>query len=161
MKTLRIYADTSVIGGCYDEEFAEDSWRLIEMARAGEITLVISAVVLRELSTAPTRVREVLDRLPQASLEIVTVREEALRLASAYVQEGIVGPSSLDDAVHVAIATVAACDAIVSWNFKHIVRLDRIRLYNKVNGAQGYHELVILTPMEVRRDTDPQGQQDV
>lgn len=62
---------------------------------------------------------------------------------------GIVGPGSRSDALHVALATIGRVDVMVSWNFKHIVNLNRIRLFNAVNLEQGYGLIEIRTPMEV------------
>lgn len=62
---------------------------------------------------------------------------------------GIIGPGSRADALHVALATIAKVDVLVSWNFKHIVNLGRIRLFNGVNLEQGYGPLEIRTPREV------------
>lgn len=50
---------------------------------------------------------------------------------------------------HIALATIAEVDAIVSWNFRHIVRLEKIRLFNAVNVELGYPVLSILSPREV------------
>lgn len=64
----------------------------------------------------------------------------------------VVGPKSRNDATHVAYATVARADAIVSWNFKDIVRLDRMKGYNRVNFEKGYGILEIVSPKEVVTD---------
>lgn len=153
---LRIYTDTSVIGGCLDEEFAKDSQRLFDMARKGRIVIVISQVVIDELAEAPQGVQDLLPSLPMSALEIAPLTPQVIALRNAYLRAGIVGPRWVDDATHVAAAAVARASAIVSWNFRHIVRLDRIAGYNQVNRQYGYDDLVIVTPMEVARDTtDP------
>jgi hypothetical protein len=85
-------------------------------------------------------------------LEFVPLTTEILALRDAYVRAGVVGPQWLNDAAHVAAATVVRADAIVSWNFKHIVRLEKIRGYNQVNESLGYGSLAIITPREVRLD---------
>jgi len=148
----RVYVDTSVIGGCEDMEFAEESLRLFELARGGRLLLIVSDVVIRELIDAPPRVRQVLRDLPESAIEIAPLSEEVLRLRDAYLAAGVVGQQWIDDATHVAAATVAQADAIVSWNFKHIVRLDKIRAYNEVNRAMGFGVLTILSPKEVAYD---------
>lgn len=51
--------------------------------------------------------------------------------------------------LHIALATVADIDVLVSWNFKHIVRLDKIRIFNAVNLELGYKQLQIYSPREV------------
>ncbi|MGD0390906.1 MAG: hypothetical protein ABSC42_18330 [Tepidisphaeraceae bacterium] len=150
---LRIYTDTSVIGGCFDPEFASNSGSLISMARAGSIILLISQVVLDELADAPAKVQDILKSVPTAFIEYVELTPEVVTLRDAYLRAGIVAPKWMDDATHVAAASVVGADAIVSWNFKHIVRVDRIGRYNRVNVAHGYRPLTIVTPLEVIRES--------
>ena len=152
MERLRVYVDTSVIGGYHDEEFAIASRRVIEAARSGRIILLSTEVVVQELRGAPDAVRAIVDGLPLGSVERVPMSDAVLSLRDAYLAAGILGPESLDDAAHVAAATVARADAICSWNFKHIVRLDKMKAYNEVNQSLGYGALVIVTPQEVRTD---------
>jgi hypothetical protein len=149
MAKLRIYADTSVIGGCFDKQFARDSMYLMDLARRGRVVLLLSDVVIAELENAPERVRTVLASLPAAAVMDVPITEEVTRLRDAYLKAAIVGPKWVDDATHVAAASVAGADAIVSWNFRHIVRLDRMKAYNRVNRMLGYGELTIATPTVV------------
>jgi hypothetical protein len=75
--------------------------------------------------------------------------EEAADLANAYLSRGIVGPGSHADALHVALATVGRVDVLVSWNFRHIVNLGRIRLFHSVNIGRGYGTIEIRSPTEV------------
>lgn len=60
----------------------------------------------------------------------------------------MLSPKWADDALHVAYATLADADFIVSWNFKHLVNSDRIRNFNRVNRQQGLRDVVILTPRD-------------
>ena len=152
MKTLRVYADTSVWGGCFDPEFAEDSCRVIDAVKEGRVVLLVSDLLVRELEPAPEPVRALLAALPADAAEIVMLSEESEALRDAYLAAQIIGPSARNDAAHIAIATVARADAIVSWNFRHIVRLDKIKAYNQVNLANGYGILTIVSPKEVRFD---------
>jgi predicted nucleic acid-binding protein len=149
MKRLRVYVDTSVVGGCFDDEFAHDSNRLIEAARLGRLTLLVSVVVANELAGAPAQVADLLEGLPFAAVEDVALTPEVFALRDAYLRARILGSRWADDALHVAAATVHRADAIVSWNFKHIVRLDKMKAYNRVNAAEGYGMLTIVTPREV------------
>jgi len=149
MKKMRLYVDTSVVGGCLDEEFSEHSRRLLQAARDQRVTLLISSVVLDELAGAPAEVVSQLQDVPPAAIENTPVNKEVIGLRNAYLQAGILGPRWEDDATHVAAATVAGADAIVSWNFKHIVRLDKIKAYNQINLLNGYGVLTIVTPKEV------------
>jgi hypothetical protein len=154
MNPFRIYADTSAIGECHDPEFAEDSRRFIEGVRQGRFVLLTSEIVLTELQDAPEEVRSILPSLPEEAVEPVTIGEEVLALRDAYLDAGILRPRWLDDAGHVAAATVARADAITSWNFRHIVRLDKMKDYNEVNVENGYGTLTIISPRELPTGED-------
>jgi len=154
VKKLHIYVDTSVIGGCEDEEFSDISLRLWSRFCAGEFVLVISDLTIQEIETAPANVQRHLEEIPASHQMQVNLGAEAEDLANAYVAHGVVGPGSLADALHVALATVNDVDVLVSWNFKHIVNLGRIRLFNAVNLEQGYGLIEIRTPREVLHEED-------
>ena len=152
MQSLRVYADTSVFGGVFDEEFAEESCRFFDLVRARRIVVLVSQVIVDELAEAPPQVRETLESLPPDSIAVVDLVPEIIALREAYLDAGIVNRRFMDDATHVAAATVARADAIVSWNFRHIVRLDKMRAYNQVNAQMGYGQLSNVSPLEVRID---------
>lgn len=150
----RIYVDTSVIGGCCDEEFSGPSNRLFEEFRRGRAIAVISVLTLEELERAPDDVRAVLGRLPQGSVEYTGLDKEAADLADSYIAEGIVGPGSLTDARQIAVATLNKVDVIVSWNYRHIVNLNRIQLFAAANLRQGLTTPEIRTPIEVLEEDE-------
>ncbi|MGC1376724.1 MAG: hypothetical protein WA821_10885 [Anaerolineales bacterium] len=102
-----------------------------------------------ELEEAPARVRRLLNELPDDLIERLSLGEEAIALANVYIQDGAVAESSLSDARHIAMATIARADVLVSWNFKHIVNLNRIRRFNAVNLKLGYPQIEIRSPSEV------------
>ena len=129
-RTPRIYADTSVFGGCFDAQFEKTSLRLFDRIRSGRLHLVVSDVVMRELERSPERVRQVLADVPDRQIERAALTEESIELRDEYLAVGVLGPRWMDDAAHVAVATVASVDAVVSWNFRHIVNLNRIRGFN-------------------------------
>lgn len=149
MKPLRIYTDTSAIGGCLDEEFRDGSLRLFDAFEKGEATIVVSDLTRLELERAPAAVRAVLDRVPPGVLEEVEFTREAEELSEQYIAGGVIGASMRLDARHIATATVHRADVLVSWNFKHIVNLPRIHGYNSVNLRLGYPMLEIRSPREV------------
>ncbi len=154
MKKWRLYLDTSVFGGVFDmdEGFDADSRRVIDAIRDGIAELLYSNTVEEEVEEAPERVRALLAAIPAAGKTKVEMTDEVAELSRAYLDAGIVGPQWLDDTLHVAAATVARADAIVSWNFKHIVSLNKIKAYNAVNLMQGYGVITILSPREVNFD---------
>ena len=145
----RIYVDTSVIGGCFDDKFEGHSNQLFEEFISGRKKLVISDLVLFELEGAPENVKEVSNKISEDNIEYVFLNKESLLLANAYLKEGVIAEGSLSDARHIAIATVERVDVLVSWNFKHIVNLNRIHLINSVNLKLGYPILEIRSPLEV------------
>lgn len=145
----RIYIDTSVIGGCLDRAFAAYSRRLLDRFHAGEFIAVVSDLTRVELMEAPAAVRAVFEAIPEAHREDVDFTEEAAELANRYIAANVVGEANRADAQHIAMATVNRVDVLVSWNFRHIVNLRRIRAYNSVNMRNGYPILEIRTPAEV------------
>jgi predicted nucleic acid-binding protein len=153
-RPTRIYVDTSVIGGCLDDEFRTPSIRLFNRSRAGGALLVISDITLAELASAPANVRNVIDDLPRGCLELIRQNAEAEALAEDYIGQAVVSRRMLADALHIALATVARVDVLVSWNFRHIVNLDRIHGFNAVNLRAGYPLLEIRSPLELWTDDD-------
>ena len=148
----RIYTDTSVLGGREDAEFAEHSIRLMECFVRGERVLVLSSLTLQELAAAPAEVRKRLAAVPESHIETLQLDTEAMELADSYIAASVLTRDMRAHAQHIAIATVARVDVLVSWNFKHIVNLQRIRGYNSVNLRRGYPMIEIRTPGEVLSD---------
>ncbi len=153
VQPVRIYADTSVYGGVFDEEFAKPSRRFFDRVREGRFVLVVSPLVEDELRKAPPDVLAWFERF-RSGAQGVTVSAEALALRQAYLGAGIVTPKSRDDALHVALATVADCAMIVSWNFRHIVHFQKVPLYNAVNILHRRVALEIRSPLEVIEDEE-------
>lgn len=111
--------------------------------------LVISDITLAELAGAPPKVRSVIEDLPKGCLEFVQQDEESEALGEEYIRQRVVSRGMLADAQHIAVATIAKVDVLVSWNFKHIVNLNRIHGFNAVNLRSGYPMLEIRSPLEV------------
>ena len=86
MLKFKIYIDTSVIGGCFDDEFAEYSNLLIDEFIMGKKIAVISNITLKELKQAPEKVRQKLDEIPKENIEYVALSEEAEELAQKYIE---------------------------------------------------------------------------
>ena len=145
----RFYFDTSVFGGVYDEEFEEGSIQLFEKVKLGQVACLYSDLTEGELSIAPEKVRLFFEGLPKEHLEKLTVSDDAVELANRYIKEKVVGKTSFDDCVHIALATIHRADILVSWNFKHIVNVYRIRGYNSVNLKSGYQTLEIRSPKDI------------
>ena len=145
----RLYFDTSVFGGVYDKEFQVETEQLFDMVKAGEIICVYSDLTEFELENAPEIVKDHFVNLPKENIEFVEITEEMNELAYQYINEKVVGETSIDDCRHIACATTKKVNYLVSWNFKHIVNVFRIRGYNSVNIKNGYLQLDIRSPKEI------------
>jgi predicted nucleic acid-binding protein len=149
MKKPRLYFDTSVFGGIYDIEFLTETEKLFEMVQSGEIICVYSDLTEYELESAPEKIKTHFLNLDKKAIEFVEITEEINQLAEEYVREKVVGATSMDDCRHIACATINKVDYLVSWNFKHIVNVFRIRGYNSINLKNGYMQIDIRSPKEI------------
>ena len=145
----KLYFDTSVFGGVYDKEFEQETKQLFEMVKKGEIICLYSELTIAELENAPKKVKEHFQKIINTNAEQVELTEESKRLATQYVTEKVVGITSFDDCLHIATATIQKANILVSWNFKHIVNVFRIRGYNSINIREGHSQLDIRSPKEI------------
>lgn len=149
MKTQRIYLDTSVIGGCLDDEFAIWSNALMKDIGIGLFRGVTSEIVEAEIADGPQNVREQYLKFLKMNPEVLKISAEAIGLVNIYLKHKILTERYSNDMLHIALSTISDVDILVSWNFRHIVRYDKIRQFNAVNLEQGYHTLDIYSPREV------------
>ncbi|MEE8113706.1 MAG: hypothetical protein V3T23_05070 [Nitrososphaerales archaeon] len=149
---MRLYIDTSVFGALFDQEPAkrvEQSEMFFTRAKSRLDSLFISDVVLDEIAQAPQHLRSSLEKvISQVRPMVLAESSETLELAEAYVAACVVPRRFRDDARHVVVASVAAVDALVSWNFKHLVNLQRKRLVHSVNVRLGYPMIDLVSPEE-------------
>lgn len=151
---MNVYTDTSAIGGCFDIEFKEWSLALVDEFIAGTKKIILSDLTIRELEFARPEVRNKINYIPFDNRIIVNINDEAIKLAKTYINEGALTNKSYEDALHIALATLNKADVLASWNFKHIVNLERIRLYNSINLRLGYMVIEIRSPREILKPTD-------
>jgi uncharacterized protein with ATP-grasp and redox domains len=149
MKQQRIYIDTSIVGGFFDKEFEKETKMLFQLLENKEIIFVTSDLLFRELEKAPSNVKYLLDNYDEKSLEKIIATDDVSELAEKYITEQVVGRTSLDDCKHIALATIYKVDVLASWNFKHIVNLERIKGYNGVNLKMGYSTIEIRNPKDL------------
>ena len=152
-RSLRVYVDTSVFGGVHDEEFRTPSERFFAAVRDGAFTILVSEALVVEISSAPAVVQATFET-HRAHMEPLETTAEAAALAEAYLAARVVPAASRVDALHVALASIARADALVSWNFQHLVQLRRIRGFHAVNVLRGYPLLEIRSPLEVIDDEE-------
>ncbi len=144
---MRVYIDTSVFGGYFEQEFEVWTKPFFKSISKNVISPIVSELTVNELEEAPEQVRN-LFKEHISRIKIIQLNDEVYRLADLYIKEKAVTPKSYDDAVHIAVATIIKADVIVSWNFKHIVNVNRIRAYNSTNLKYGYSVIDIRTPFE-------------
>jgi len=145
----KIYIDTSVFGGYFDREFQTETKYFIEEILKRNLIIVISEVSELEIYRAPEYIVDFYESLPSKNIEKVELTDEVRVLAEKYIKEKVVGKTSIADCQHIALATIYKADILASWNFKHIVNIERIRGYNAINFREGYQMLEIRTPKEI------------
>lgn len=150
----RIYVDTSVFGGYYDEEFAEFTIPLFKRLNDGEFILLFSSVTQDELENAPKNVRDLVTNIRTENTEYLETTDETVELATEYITEKVIGQTSFADCLHIALATINRADFLISWNFKHIVNILRIREFNSINIKYGYKQLEIRSPRDLIKYED-------
>ncbi|MDR3170797.1 MAG: hypothetical protein LBU17_04120 [Treponema sp.] len=144
---IQRYPIYSVILRICDSQVKEYTYKLFDEFRKGKYKPIISSHVIAELENgAPENVKENLKTL---DYEEFMVNDEMVKLAEKYMEQKIVSQNYYSDALHIAVGTAIGVDVLVSWNFKHIVNLDKIKLFNSVNLREGYSVLEIRTPREV------------
>jgi hypothetical protein len=122
-RSLRVYADTSVFGGCFDDEFKTESDLFLKRFDRSSSSSLFPTSRSTSLEMAPDQVRGVLAGLPAEQVELVNTSTESDELRNAYLEARVVGPASTNDAAHIAVATTSSVDLVVSWNDK--IRAER------------------------------------
>ncbi|MFY0606845.1 MAG: hypothetical protein JXR10_09020 [Cyclobacteriaceae bacterium] len=120
----------------------------------GEFVILFSTVTQEELKNAPEGVKSSVRKIRSDFTEFVVESREAVELASEYIAEKVVGKTSYADCLHIALATIQRADFLISWNFKHIVNVERIRGYNAINIKNGYQKLEIRSPRDLMHYED-------
>ena len=108
----------------------------------------VTSLVAAELIEAPERVRDLFNSTFEAA-DVLSITEEIDHLAATYVAQGVVTPKYEDDARHVAACTANRIDFLVSWNFRHMVNVQRETAFNGVNLLNGYPAIRIVNPLEI------------
>ena len=154
MHKLSIYVETSV----WSHAFAEDAPDLrratlefLEAARGGRHELFISEVVLEEMYRARPELSErLLAMVAEMRPEELDVDEAVVDLARSYAEGGAIPPAKVEDARHVAVAVVNEIDVLVSWNYQHLVNVNRRELFHHLSVTNGYYKpLHIVSHPEV------------
>ena len=144
-KKLRLYLDTTIPNYAFAKHLPKKmkiTKQLLKAERQNKYELFISDVVLRELKASNEPKRSKLLSQVTGIIELVTT-PEIETLAREYVVNKIISERFIDDARHVAIAVCNNLDAVVSWNYGHLVNINKIKGVNIVNEIMGYKHIEI------------------
>src|SRR6218665_238944 len=148
-RRLTTYLDTSVIGGYFDVEFEDETKELFQNIMLGKFEIMLSSTTEDELLKAPEQVKELFKTIPVKYAKRVELTEEAIQLAGAYISENVAGGANQKKCRHISLAPPQKTNIFVSWNYKHMVNIFRIRGYNSVNLRLGYSLIDIRSPKEM------------
>jgi hypothetical protein len=115
---------------------------------------MLSDLTAQELEFVREEIRNLITDIPESNRVDIIVDDEAIKLVEIYITEGALTNKSYNDALHIALATLNNADVLASWNFKHIVNLNKIRLYNSINLRFGYRLIEIRSPREILNLTE-------
>ena len=122
--------------------------KLFEEIRDERLEAFISKIVIDEISEAPeprqTKMANILK-----DMSVLEVTEECNDLAEEYIARHIIPAKNKEDALHIAIAAFYGLDAVVSYNFEHIVKLKTKREVSAANLVLGYKGVDLIIPEEV------------
>lgn len=153
MKKVRLYIDTSVLGGLFDTEDLKrvnTAKSIISLIKDKVYEGFISFLTLEEILKAPHEIRDKLKtKIDESGFGIFEEIEECVELANAYLNDEIIPAKYRNDARHIALGVYYECDFIVSWNYRHMVNITVRRLINSTNLRMGYKSIEIVSPEEV------------
>lgn len=158
MKKLKLYLETSVWNFLFADDAPEKrdaTIELFKLIKKGVYEIYISEIVLREFSGCknPEIEERLLNLIEEYNPLEVPVTQEAEELSQCYLERGIVPIKKVEDALHVAIASVEEMDAVITWNFQHMANLRKSERFYGVNLEKGYAKHIpIITPVEVMSD---------
>ena len=149
----RYYLDTSTFGGLVDDETpgrVEVTQALFDQMRTGQILAYTSIIALEEIAEAPESVQAQLhSALNAVQQPVLDESEVSAAFADALLERGVLTARFRDDARHLGIAVADDLDAVISWNFKHMVNPSRRRAIQAVCLMLGFRPIDIISPLEV------------
>ena len=149
---MKLYIESSVINFVYVDD-SPDRANITKNFFETEIKIhefFISELVLEEIEKTQCPKKEKMSNfIINHGFRVLPNTAEADRLATEYTKAGLVPEKYINDAIHLALATINKMEVLVSWNMEHIVKLKTIVGVNKINKEKGYGSILIMTPEEV------------
>lgn len=159
MKKLSLYLETSV----WNFIFADDAPEKRDITKEffinmkqGQYEIFISQTVLNEIDRADERKRaQLMQLIKDHQPKELNITQEVIDLSKEYISQKIIPEVKVEDAIHVAVATVYEMDALITWNNRHLANLRKMEIINGINLREGYTKHIeIVNPMEVISDED-------
>lgn len=158
MKRLKVYLDTSVVSYLHQEDAPEkmqDTLSLWELFKQGVYEVYVSDIVFREIDRcSEEKLNILLDYLDQIEYHELETDSNTIELAGKFIDFAILKKKSFDDCQHIAVAILAGCDVIISWNFKHIVNVKTVKGVKVITTLEGYKDLLIYPPSVLLEEGD-------
>jgi len=145
----KVYMDTSVISALFDKrtpermKMTENAWEQIK-----NYDVYISDIVVAELQMADAPLVEKFNKVV-ANFHILIATDEAQALAKTYIEQEVFPAKYFDDALHVAICSVNEIGLLLSWNFRHLVKVKTRKMVSAINIMKDYSPVEIIAPPEL------------
>jgi predicted nucleic acid-binding protein len=157
LRVPKVYIETTLFNYYFDEDRGEAHTATVELFREiaeGQFEPYTSVYVVQELlQTIDDEKREnMIALIERYGIAVLSESDEAVQLANAYVDEGVIPQKYRTDGIHIAAAAVNELDIIVSMNFTHIVKRKTKLTTPLINALRGYRTVEIYNPMEVIDD---------
>lgn len=142
--------DTSVISAAFDGKNPERQFLTKDFFKMKEVfKIYISEVTQLEINQTPNaELRREMNNLI-SDMNQLEITEDDKELAAKYVDKDAIPKKYAEDALHIAIAVNNKMDYLLSWNFKHIVKLKTKNIVRLVNTLAKITQIEIITPAEL------------
>jgi predicted nucleic acid-binding protein len=151
IKKFKIYLGTTIFNFVFADDAPKErdfTRKFFQQIKAYEC--YISDIVIKEIARCYSSKRaKLMALIEENDLEELSLDDAAERLARRYIKEGIIPSKFINDAYHIAIASVAGMDVILSWDFDHLVKMKTKREVAGINMLMGYGPVDIFSPLEV------------
>jgi predicted nucleic acid-binding protein len=154
MRVPTIYLETMIFNFPFTDDapqYQADTKWLFEEIKAVKFRPFTSEYVLDELegTQEAEKLKNMKALITDYKVEVLPGNEETMQLSKQYIAAGIIPEKYSTDAIHIASATVAGIDYIVSLNFRHIMKHKTIISTEIINASEGYKRVFIHIPAEV------------
>lgn len=152
---LKIYLDSTIPNYAFNKHTPEKqraASSLFQLICQKRMQAFISQVVLNEIFHTPNsqKRKQMLNLVKDCN--VLKLNLKTYNLAQTYIKKQIIPAKNFDDAQHIAIATIYKLNALVSYNFEHILRLKTINAINIINKQLGYQEIALVVPEIILND---------